>query len=277
MTTTTKTKVKFGYLSYDDMLARIESGELNEYDIVFSKDKFVTYLISEELRPIELRSRVYIYSSIDEAMVALNQNTDTYIGQIVSILDGDAYRGYIVNENVNGYIITPLYENPNSIDYNKLGNRPIENYMGTLDNPIIVEELLSGIYKIKGQYKILDNEETVYLSVDGDLFLVEVSETEKLIKRFTKDSIYDFVITDNDIKKNVYVTDDYLTSRGYTTNDYIDSKILALEESIKVDIQSYVEDIITEKVDMIIDERLDIKLEERIQETSNEEVESLFV
>jgi len=277
MATATKTKVKFGYLFYDDMLTKIESGELNEYDIVFSKDKFVTYLISEELEPIELRARVYIYNSVDEAMVALNQNTDTYIGQIVSILDGDTYRGYIVNENVNGYIITPLYENPKSIDYNKLGNRPIENHMGTLDNPIIVEELLSGIYKIKGQYKILDNEETVYLSVDGDLFLVEVSETEKLIKRFTKDSIYDFVITDNEIKKKVYVTDDYLTSRGYTTTGYIDSKVLALEESIKVDIQGYVEDIITEKVDMIIDERLDIKLEERIQETSNEEVENLFV
>ena len=38
--------------------------EIDEYDIIYSKDRLITYLISEALEPIEIHSRVYIFNSI---------------------------------------------------------------------------------------------------------------------------------------------------------------------------------------------------------------------
>jgi hypothetical protein len=279
-------RVKFGYLSYDDMLSKIETGEVNEYDVIYSKDRLITYIISEDLTPIELRSRVYVFNNISEAEATLNSSTDTYIGQVVAILYKDKYRGYIVNydnsaNNGDGaFRVSPLWENPDTIDYNTLGNRPIINITGTLDNPILITTLTPGIYKVKGQYKIIDNEETIYLSASGDLFLIGTSDTGKLIKCFTKDTIYDYVISDDVVKKKIYITDEYLSKNGYVTTDYVDEKFTALEESIKSDVEEYVqktiEDILTEKVDALIDERLDEKLDEKIQAIPSEKVMGLF-
>ena len=86
-------RTKFAYLTYGDMLSKLESGEINEYDIIYSKDQYVTYLITEDLQPLQLRSRVYVFDSISEAETKLNESTDTYIGQVVAILDNDTYRG----------------------------------------------------------------------------------------------------------------------------------------------------------------------------------------
>lgn len=101
MSETDRDRIKFAYLTYDDMLSKLESGDINEYDIIYSKDKHITYLITEYLQPLELRSRVYAFNSVSEAEIGLNDATDTYVGQIVSILDKDAYRGYIVNQKGN--------------------------------------------------------------------------------------------------------------------------------------------------------------------------------
>lgn len=269
------TRAKWAYLSYNSINAKIQDGTLDEYDVVYTKDTHENYVISPELEPWAVRSRVYVFNSEEKANTQLNINTDTYVGQIVSIIKGDVCKGYIVNINQNGvYYVEPL--SADNIDYNNLGNRPIENMIGTLDNVIIIKDLNNGYYKIKGQYKIFEDDETVYLSVDGDLFLIESSNDVKYIKRFTKDSIFDFTVDDNGIEKQVYITDKYLENRGYATTEYIDSKMTAFEEAIREDIGDYVETIITEKVNTIIDEQLDIKLEERVQGIKNEEVENLF-
>ena len=272
-------RTNFGYLSYNDMLQKIADGIVNENDIVFTKDTKETYIISSESEPIALKSKVYVYNSKKDAIKEINKNSDTYVGQIVSILEGNTYRGYIVNQNTKlrstTYTVEPLTD-ISSIDYDTLGNRPIINMVGTLDVPIIIDTLLSGIYKIKGQYKISNSEETIYLSVDGDLFFIEVTSTQILAKRFTKDSIYDFVITADSILKTAYVTDEYLKAQGYVTTGYVDTKIIALEDSIKKDVEAYVESIIANKVDNILDEKLNEKLNEMIQETPNEKVEDLF-
>ena len=274
-----ESRAKYAYLSYDGMISKITDGTLDGYDIVYCNDTHENYVISPELQPLSVRSRVYVFDSVEEANTKLNINTDTYVGQIISVIVEDKCKGYIVNKNREGsfYIEALTADN---IDYNTLGNRPIENLVGTLDEPIIITELNSGIYKIKGQYKISDDYGTVFLSSDGDLFLIEKTNTENRIKRITKDTIQDFIVSDSDIVKRTYITDEYLTSCGYTTTEYVDSKVLALEESIRADIESYVEqtveDVITQRIDVIIDERLDVKLDERIQATTNEEIEELF-
>lgn len=273
------TRAKFGYLKYDSMIEKISNGVFDTNDIIFGKDTHETYIISEDSTPIPMRSKVYVFDSIAEANTSLNTNTDTYKGQIVSILNNDKYSAYIVNQDPNGvYFATTL--SSENVDYNTLGNRPIENLVGTLDSPIMISNLDTGMYKVKGQYKISTTDITTYLSTDGDLFIIEVSANEKFIKRFTKDTIQDYAISDSGVEKKVYVTDKYLIDNGYSTTTYVDSKLTAFEETIRQDIQTYVEQtveqVIEQKVDEIIDERLDAKLDERIKGSTDEEVQNFF-
>lgn len=273
------TRAKWAYLSYDSIQTKINEGVLDAYDVIYTKDSHENVIISPDLEIWSVRSRIYVFNSVEEANTRLNINTDTYIGQIVSVITDEVCKGYIVNKDREGSFYVEALTADN-IDYNTLGNRPVENLVGTLDEPVIITELNSGTYKIKGQYKISDDYGTVFLSSDGDLFLTDKTSTENRIKRITKDTIQDFVISDSDIVKRTYITDEYLTDCGYATTEYVDNKVLALEESIRADIEAYVEqtveDVITQKVDAIIDERLDVKLDERIQETTDEEVEDLF-
>ena len=272
-------RAKWAYLPYNSIQQKIDEGKLDSYDVIYTSDSHENLIIAPDLTLWSVRSRIYTFDSVADANTALNTNTDTYKGQIVSILNGDKYTAYIVNQDPNGvYFATAI--SAENIDYNTLGNRPIENLVGTLDSPIMISNLDTGMYKVKGQYKISATDITTYLSTDGDLFIIEVSSTEKFIKRFTKDTIQDYVISDNGVEKKVYVTDKYLIDNGYSTTAYVDSKLVAFEETIRQDIQTYVEqtveDVITEKVDEIIDERLDAKLDERIKGSTDEEVQNFF-
>lgn len=264
-------RAKWAYLSYNSIQQKIDEGVLDSYDVIYTKDTHENYIITPELDIWSVRSRIYTFDSVSEANEKLNINTDTYKGQIVAILNDDKYKAYIVNQNENSiYYTTPLSED--HIDYNTLGNKPIENLVGTLDEPIIITSLSSGHYKIKGQYKIANSEETVYLSATGDLFILE----DNLIKRITKDTITDYIINNDVIVKKVYITDEYLNNQGYATSSYVDAKISAFETSIRLDIETYVqsiiEDVIADRLDTIIDEKLD----EKIQTVTSDEVTSLF-
>lgn len=272
-------RAKWAYLPYNSIQQKIDEGILDSYDVIYTSDSHENLIITPDLTLWSVRSRIYTFDSVADANTALNTNTDTYKGQIISILNNDKYSAYIVNQDPNGiYFATAL--SVENIDYNTLGNRPIKNLVGTLDSPIMISSLDTGMYKVKGQYKVSTTDITTYLSTDGDLFIIEESATEKLIKRFTKDTIQDYVISDSGVEKKTYITDKYLTDNGYSTTAYVDSKLAAFEETIKQDIRTYVEqtveDVITEKVDEIIDERLDAKLDERIKGSTDEEVQNFF-
>ncbi len=276
MSTITETKVKFGYLSYEDMLNKIESGELNEFDIIYSRDRLVTYVISEDLNPIEIRSRVYVFNSVVEAENTLNNSTDTYVGQVVAILYNDTYRGYVVNKKSNKYTVVPLWEHPENIDYNTLGNRPIVNLVGTLDEPITISNLDTGFYSIKGQYKISNNDVTTYINANLVLFIVEKNNDMVLVKEISANKIIDYVVTDSSTKVNQIATEEYLTTNGYTTTAYVDEKIEALNVLIKQDIESYITSVIEEKLDMMMDEKIDSRIDAKILGASNAQIISLF-
>ena len=265
---------RLAYITYDDMLQKIQTKELDEYDIIYSKDHLITYLISENLEPIEIRSRVYIFNSIEEAETKLNESTDTYIGQIVSILYENTYRGYIVNQKNDKYIVIPLWECPEPIDYNTLGNKPIINLVGALEEPIIVNELESGIYKINGRYKITQTDLTVYLNPNINIFIIDKTDGIISIKKISNEEIIDYTV-ENDIvsKTNITITEDYLFKNGYVTSTYVDKKIEALNISLREDIQKYIDEVIGDKFNSIIDERIDRK----IISATDEDIRSLFV
>ena len=74
-----ESRAKYAYLSYDGMISKIADGTLDGYDIVYCSDTHENYVISPELQPLSVRSRVYVFDSVEEANTQLNINTDTYI------------------------------------------------------------------------------------------------------------------------------------------------------------------------------------------------------
>lgn len=269
------TRAKWAYLSYDSIQTKIDEGVLDAYDIIYTKDSHENVIISPDLEIWSVRSRIYVFNSVEEANTQLNINTDTYIGQIVSVIVEDKCKGYIVNKDALGnYYVDKL--TIDDIDYNTLGNRPIINLIGDFDNPIIIDKLDAGIYNVKGQYKISNLIETIYLSASSVLIMVEKDENDIHIKYITTDKIADFFISDNSVTSHEYITDQYLKDNNYATTDYVDNKIAALEQSINEDIEKYIADIVDKQFSSMLDEKIDAKINEKIQPVDNSQVQSLF-
>ena len=251
------TRAKWAYLSYDSIQTKINEGVLDAYDIIYTKDSHENVIISPDLEIWSVRSRIYVFDSVEEANTQLNANTDTYVGQIVAILCNNTYRGYIVNSVDSQFTVTPLWENPEQIDYNTLGNRPIINLEGTLGNTIIVDELDNGIYNIKGQYKIDSSDVTLNISANEILFMVEKSDDSIKIKQISHDNITDYLVLDGVITSDTYITSEYLSQCDYATKEYVDIKIAALQESINNDVQKYIADIVDEQLGTVLDEKIE--------------------
>lgn len=287
------TRAKFGYLNYADMITLLNSDDpkkkLNAHDIVFGKDTKEQYWISPELEPVPVHSRVLCFDSTTEAYKALNADSATYNGQIVAIKVGTNYEGYVVNTNTQGkFYATPIGVAGN-IDYNNIGNRPIENILGTLDTPITIDELSTGIYKVTGQYQITKLIETIFISTSSNLFFVNKNNSSTVITKIDTDEIVTYTIQNGEVTKKSVVTDDMLGQ--FASTDYVDAKIAALDFLTKEDIKLYVdellattvEEMVSQKVEEILDEelteridsRIDVKLSEaEIKEAS---IDELFV
>lgn len=272
-------RVKFGYLTYDDMLQKIDDGTLDQNDVIYTKDTKETYIISSDLEPIALKSKVYVYNSMTEAIREINKNTDTYIGQIVSILEGDTYRGYIVNQKINQenaiYTVVPLTD-ISSIDYNTLGNKPIINLIGTLDRPVTISQLDNGTYSIIGQYKIDNSEETIYLNASPVIALVEKNNELISVKKISSQEIVDYIVSKKGYEKKSYVTDKFIEECGYATTSYVDSKIQALDIITQNEVTKYVEQLVNEIINNMLDSKIDEKIDEKIQPIKEDNIIGLF-
>lgn len=277
--TKSNARSQIGYLAYNDIADRITNQILDMYDVVFTSDTHECFVISPDLIPFPIKSRVYTFNTIEEAETTLNQSADTYQGQFVAILNNGKYIGYIVNQTSEKYTVSPISEG-RELDYNTLGNRPIVNMIGTLDEPIMVSDLSTGIYKIKGQYKISDLEETIYLSASDTLFIIN-NETDMVqIKKITSDEIVNYSIANNTLSFNEYITSDYLKDNSYADVSYVDSKIEAMKLLLQEDMKSYIAETIDttlgETIDLKIDKKIDTKIDELIQPTSDEQISNLF-
>ena len=269
-------KVKFGFLFYSDILPKIQDGILDQYDVVFTKDTRETYIISQDLEPIAIRNKVYVFSSIQEAEETLNKNTDTYVGQIVSILDKTTYKGFIVDKKDDTFFVIPLCD-LSSIDYDILGNKPIINLKGASNNPIIISSLTDGLYSISGHYKIAKNDFTVHLNPNPTIFIIKSENEIIFIKKIATKEIVDYEVSDNSSKiSNRYVTEIFLKENGYITSSYVDEKIIALGFLTKEDVEKYIEEVVPisigEQIVPVIDERIDKK----ILSATEEQIIALF-
>ena len=278
MAKTAKTnRFKLGYLNYNEISARIECGDLTVFDVVYTKDTHEAILITPEYSLLSIKSKVYCYPDVTTAENALNEATDTYEGQIVSIISNEVYVGYIVNRDYNGrFFVTPLCEMGGSVDYNALANKPVTNLVGTYEEPILIETLDNGIYSIKGQYCISEQIETIYLSATNILFLVEKIEDKTHIKKITSAEIIDYVISAEGIEISSMATTAYIESCGFATTTYVDNKLAALNFITQEEVDTYVKELVQSSIDEILDERIDAKLDERLQEAEDDSVMELF-
>ncbi len=271
-----KSRTNFAYLTYDDMQQKLSDGTLNQYDVIYTKDSLETYIVTDELKAVALKSRVYAFSSIREAISKLNQNIDTYEGQLVSIYNGTEYCGYIVNLKNGAFTVTSLHQ-LSSIDYNTLGNRPINNMVGESDNPLIISSLSNGTYSVTGHFKIAKNDVTIHLNPNPTLFLISHNDNDIFIKMIATKEIIDYQVTgDISAERNQYITEDYLRDNGYTTTSYVDEKIMALDLVNKKEMITYVEELIAETIESTIIPLIDERIDKKIIPASTGQIVSLF-
>ena len=269
-------RVKYAYLDYSDISTRIGNGEIDQYDVVFTKDTHEQYLIKDDLSLLNIKSRIYCFDSIISAKEKLNSNTDTYEGQIVAIADNDSgvYHGYIVNKSNDEYIITSLTDNGNKIDYDSLVHRPIINKTGSLANPLTIGELDNGLYSVSGEYRIFLEYPTIFSSSINHLFVVEKENDKIYVKDVQAKKTVIYVLSNGQVSIEDVITSNYLTENQYITETDFDAKIKALDFVTRNEISDYVKQITTEYLEQNLDSKIDKKINSLIAEDS--EIDNLF-
>lgn len=144
-------RAKFAYINKDEIVPYIQDNTLNSADIVYTKDTHENYFISPDLIPIAIKSTIYCFESEKEAEEILNQSSDTYAGQIISIRKDDVYKGYIVNKSKekDKYIITSLEEDTT------------QNIYGSFDKNLFLTDAETG--KITLSDDVITQKDTVVL------------------------------------------------------------------------------------------------------------------
>lgn len=150
---------------------------------------------------------------------------------------------------------------------------------GTLDKEIILSNLKDGVYEVKGQHKIAESAETVYLSASYIIAIVASDGDLKKVRRITVDDVEDFIVDSegSSEKTSSYVTTDYLAEHGYITETQIDDKIAALKTAMETEMKDYVDGIINEQIEALLPAALERELPNFIQSVKEEDVYNLFV
>lgn len=223
-----KPKSKLAYLSYDQIQPKIESGELDQYDLVYEKNQKILYMIDKDMNIVPISSRLVSYESEQEAIVDLNSRTDTYSGQIINVLVDDKYEPFTVNYNnlTESYIITPI--NSFIASYDDLQDIPIINMVG--DTEIDISLLSDGYYRIIGNYILSVNDPTHRMTTKYILFAVEhvVEEGNEVvyISEITGKRVKRYVVDSTTITEDVYVLASEMTEAiDHEMDDKIDGYI----------------------------------------------------
>lgn len=271
---------KFAYKDLDQIQQDINNGVLNAFDFVICKDSHEFILITEDLSLMPIKSKIYRFLDTQSAETTLNEKSDTYEGQLVSILSNrGTYEAYIVNRNIKGHFyVSPLNAYSGSVDYDTLQHQPITNLTGDISSPIILENQKDGIYKVNGIYKISNNLDTVFSSVNNNLFIVSNADDGTVyVKKIGSDEIIDYTINESTITSAVVPTTQWLESQGYITEKYVDKKLEALGIITQKEVEDYVQNIVLATIDNTVDQRIEIKLGEKFEATTEREIVDIFI
>ena len=149
----------------------------------------------------------------------------------------------------------------------------IPKLVGALDNELVLSELKDGVYLIKGQHRITENSEPIFLAASYIIAIVATSGLTKKVRRITVDDIEDYDVAGGIVTKNTKtVTTEYLEENHYVTEGYIDRVAEALRISLETELKGYVDSIISEQVAAILPEELD----KILQPYTLDDIRSLF-
>ena len=110
---------------------------------------------------------------------------------------------------------------------------------GTEDNPIILSDIVEGLYQVVGYYKITDTSDLVTTDISH---LVFISGDDPIkMKLITEDFMQDLLVEDEEV-----------TFNNYTTKEYVDEALADLEKKISEIISELYTDL-----PEIIDERIE--------------------
>lgn len=91
------TRAKMGYVAAADIPSKIQGGEFDAYDVIFTNDTYECYIISPNLDPMLVRSKLLLFDSIEEAEAGIVGNPEVYDGMILAVKENGKYQGCIVN------------------------------------------------------------------------------------------------------------------------------------------------------------------------------------
>ena len=181
-------RARQAFVDYSQIQPLIDSGKLDSYDYVFSKDRNALYIIDEELNIRPMKSRFDVYPDESTALVEVNKSSDTYPGEIVMIdTPEDGIKPYVVNRNDDGtYRVVPANSGhiEGIVNYNSVENVPIQNINAT--NEIIISDLIDGNYAVIGNYRIDANDPTHRMAARRVMFFVETDADNPSIKYITE-------------------------------------------------------------------------------------------
>ena len=167
------------------------------------------------------------------------------------------YPSYIWNTDKHTY----QFLNKN----NELEEIGVPQLIGNLDNQIILSDLNDGVWRIQGQHKITENDETVFLSASDIFVIISTIDDVTRIKRITADEITTYMVYNNEIiNVDSIITTKYLIEHGYITETTLDSKLIVVEDSIKTDLKQYIDDSVQDLIDEAINKGIDHYSEEDI-------------
>lgn len=256
--------VKFGWLTYSEMIQAISDKLLSAYDVCFTKDSKEIYIISSTLSPIPIKSKMRVFASVEIANNSINTTPQTYAGELVSIFVNEKFVAYIVNQNQDQtYYVAPV-DNDRQISYDELINAPITNLKGSVEDPVELSSLANGFYKVTGRFITPDNHTIV--SYVGDYVIVEDSQ----IKRISATEIIDYVISGDTVTKSEYTTKEYVLAQNYATETYVTDQISAMQAYLEEYIREYVTTTLTALVKYIVTQELDTRY------TPDSEIYKLF-
>lgn len=281
---------RFFFTSYKDIQDAINAEVVNAFDVVICSDTQEQILVTKDLNLVPIKSRVYRFVSVVSAEEFLNNATDSYQGQIVSILNINTgtYQAYIVNKNNAGrfYVSAISVYNASDIDYNEIGNRPIEQISGNIENPVIISNQNDGLYKVEGAFKISDGLTTIFQSRNGDLISVSHNTNTTEVKVITSGSITDYLVDNNGIviDRKIYATREWIESQGYASEQYLDAKLEAMELITRQEALVYIRELVQEGIneavnqafDDTFNERFDRRLREQLQMEEQTNIQGLF-
>jgi hypothetical protein len=132
-----KNRIKYAYKNRDEIQNAIDIGQLDAYDIIITKDTHEQFQVQEDLSYIPITSKIYTFPTIKDAENYIKTSSDKYNGQIISVLDGDIFHPYMINQIGDNYFI-----NKNKLIF----ENEIDTKMDELDSTVVTQEDIDSLF-----------------------------------------------------------------------------------------------------------------------------------